>query len=276
MFKNVIQSISGAARLLFGNWRVLLVFLFLYASLLATIYWFIATREANIPQLLLTLVLPLLAPVLFFIIQTMAVNYSSGDAKVSGLVRLSLRGFWKLALITVPVILLAWLIIYLLGKLEPEAPAVARDAVRAVTGSGRSPARAAAQPIQWRDVMLAAAWYLLLGVVLPLTAVHLWIGAARDGIGKTLKRTGRSLIRAFRPSSVLIYAIGALVFAVIPWLLVMNRTSSKSPWVEVGLLGIRLVVAASLLLFGWLVTLGALRLNSPGESVPESSPVNTP
>ena len=276
MFKNVIQSILGAARRLFGNWRMLLVFFLLYAALLATIYWFIATREGNVSQLLLTLILALLAPVLFFIIQTMAVSYPSSDARTSKWVRLSLRDFWKLALMTVPIILLAWLIIYLLGKLEPEAPAAARDAVRAALPASRSAARASAQPIQWREVTLAAARYLLLGVVLPLTAVHLWIGVARDGLGQALKGIGRSLIRAFRPSSVLIYAIGALVFGVIPWLLVVSRTSSKSPWFEVALLGIRLVAAGTLLLFGWLVTIGALRLNSLGESAPDSSPVRTP
>ena len=265
MIKNILKSISGAGRRLFVNWRLLLVFLLFYAALLAAVYGFIATREASVSQLLLTLLLGLLAPVLFFMIQAMAVAYAGEDSKASGLVRLSLRNFWKLALMTVPIILLAWLILYLLGRLEPEAPAAAREIGRVLAPSGRSPARAAAQPIQWREVFVAAARYLLLGVVLPLAAVHLWIGAASDGFGKSLKRIGRTLIRAFRPSSVLIYAGGAVLFAVVPWLLVVTRTSSKSPWFELGLLGVRLVAAAALLLFGWLLTIGALRLNS-GES----------
>ncbi len=265
MFKNIIRSISRATRRLFGNWRLLVAFLLFYAALLVVVYWFIATREGSVTQLLLTFILAVLAPVLFFIIQTMGVRYPRGDEKVWKLVRLSVNSFWKVALMTVPIILLAWLIIYLLGRLAPEASVTAHEAMRPADPASRSAARAAAQSIQWREVLIPATRFLLLGLALPLMAIHLWISVAADGLGKALKGAGRSLITAFRPSSVLIYAIGAVVFAVAPWLLIITRTSSKSPWIEVGLLGLRLAAAGALLLFGWLLTVGALRLNSRDE-----------
>src|SRR5436853_3961178 len=264
MIQKVTRSIAGAARGLFGNWRVLLLFALFYSGLLGTIYWFIATREGSVSQLLLTLLLALLAPVLFFIIQTMAVSYTEAEIKPAVLLRLSLREFGKLALMTAPIVLLAWLIIYLLGKLEPDASGLTRDVAHNVAPPTRPSGRVLTQPVQWRDTILIGARYLFLGVVLPLMAVHLWIGAAGSELVSAVKGAGRSIARAFRPSAVLIYALGALLFGVLPWFLVFTRTSTKSPWLEVSLLGIRLVAAAVLVLVAWLLTVGALRVNSAG------------
>ncbi|MBA3806331.1 MAG: hypothetical protein H0X14_11550, partial [Acidobacteria bacterium] len=122
-----LRATGRAARMLFGNWRALLILLLLYAALNASLYFFIAVREASVWQVLATFLLALIAPVLFFIIQTIGVRYVEDDARTRDLLRWSVRDFWKLLVVTVPVILLAWLIAYLFSKFQVAAPAVVSE-----------------------------------------------------------------------------------------------------------------------------------------------------
>jgi hypothetical protein len=95
-------------------------------------------------------------------------------------------------------------------------------------------------------------------LVLPLAAIHLWIGTARDGLKQTFKSFLRILGRAYAPRSVLIYAIGFVFFAVAPYFLIVTKTPVSNAWLDAGLLVTRLLVAALFSLIGWVVTVGAL------------------
>ena len=77
MYLQSITAIFSAARSLFRNRRALLLILAAYAGLLAAIYLFVSIREATISQLILTLVVVVAAPALFFVLQAVSVSYTS-------------------------------------------------------------------------------------------------------------------------------------------------------------------------------------------------------
>lgn len=258
MLKNVMNSIATATRHLLRNWRAIVVFLGLYLALLAAIYFFVLTREATVLQLLLNLILVIIAPALFFSLQAMSVSYAQGETKLSVLLLQSLRECWKLILISVPILLLAWLIVYLLGKLEINLLGGIRDAARAAAAAPRSPTRTPETPGRWLEITFTTLRFLLLGIALPLAAIHLWIAATREGLGAALKGAGRAIVRAFAPRAVLTYAVGLLIFGVIPYFLIFTRTPVNNWWIDGGLLAVRLALALVLVLFGWIITLGAL------------------
>lgn len=261
MIKRVFSAIGTAARSLVRNWRALTIFLLVYMMLLAAVYSFFAIREASLLQVLLTLALPVAAVVLFFMFQTMGVTYTKSGLTTGSLVRGALHDFWKLMLVTAPLILLGWLIVFLFGQIEIGAAAEVTQATRS-----RQAAPIPRPPTDWRMVVLSSLEYLILCAALPLVAAQLWIATAREGLMQTLKSAGRKLLRAFSPPAVLIYAVGAVVFGLIPYLLVFTKTSSESAWVDLTLLGVRLGLAALFTLFGWVITLGALAEISSGES----------
>jgi len=250
MIKQVMNALTAAVRRLIENWRAVAVFLGLYLALLAVLFLFFTAREATIGQLLLTLVLGVVAPALFFVLQALGVTYVQGETTLSVMLRQAVREFWKLMIISLPVLLLAWLIIFLLSKLQTYVPVAPPPPPGQI-----SPPK---PPTPWQGILLTAFRFLLLYLALPLAAVHLWIATTREGLGAALKGIGRVLARAFTPRAVLIYVLGLVIFGLIPYLLLFARTPAKNPWVEIGLLGARLVLALALILFGWVITLGAL------------------
>jgi hypothetical protein len=258
MLKNVVSAMTTATRRLIGNWRALITFVGLYVALLLVLYLFFTTREASIGQLLLTLLTAIAAPVLFFVLQTLGISYTAREASLGVLLKQSLRQWWRLILISLPLLLLAWLIAYLLGQLELQVPAAMREAARTTVGTSRPPSRDTTLPIQWLGVVVTALRFLLLYLALPLATIHLWIVTAREGLGAAIRGVGRSLARAFAPRAVLIYACGLVVFGVIPYFLIFTKTPVSRWWLEVTLLGARLALALLFILFGWVITLGAL------------------
>ncbi len=255
MFKRTFDAFASGSRNLFRTWRVLITMLFLYLAMLAAVYLFFVTREATIGQLLLSFLLALAAPVLFLIIQTMAARYREGQ-QLWPLFAGSLRDFWKLLVIAVPLIIIAVLAAYLFSKIEPRVPAATvREVARTVPARPVAPK---AQPVQWQSVAITTLEYLLFCLILPLAAIHLWIATARDGLNETLKRSARVLARAFAPQAVITYAIGFVFFAVIPYFLIVTKTPASSAWLDAGLLVARLALAALFSLVGWVVTVGAL------------------
>jgi hypothetical protein len=257
--KRILHAFASALRELFRRWGALIILLVLYLAMLGAIYQFFVTREATVGQLFLSLLFALAAPVLFLIIQTMAARYNQGSPRAWALLGGSLRDFWKLLVISLPLILIAVLAVYLFGKIETSAPAaVVREAVRALPAPPRV-ATPKPQPVHWQSVAITTIEYLLFCLVLPLAAIHLWIGAARDGLKQTFKRSPRILARAFAPQSVVIYAIGFVIFAVVPYFLIVPKTPVSSAWwLDAGLLVARLLLAALFSLIGWVVTVGAL------------------
>jgi hypothetical protein len=231
MFLQAIKAELTAARMLFKSWLTLLLLVVMYGALLFAGYLFVSTREATISQLLMTLGLLLVTPVLFFVFQAVSVNYVA-DSGTTGLVRKSVFGGLQLIVVSVPVIVLTALAFYGLGKIESH------------------------------QTVVVAVRYLLVGVIAPLLAIQLWVAATRDGLRQLLRRVPQAIATAFAPQSVFIYACGILVFAIAPYFLIFHTSQIKRAWLEVSLLVVRLVLSAGLILFGWVATVGTLSLLS--------------
>ena len=75
-----------------------------------------------------------------------------------------------------------------------------------------------------------------------------------EGLGTAIKRIAGLLARAFAPRSVLIYVVGFLVFAVVPYYLLFRTTQTSHAWLELFLLVVRLIAVFALTLFGWVIT----------------------
>jgi hypothetical protein len=264
--KSVLEAFGKASSRFFRNWRALITFIALDAALILALYEFFATREATVLQVIITFLLPVVAVVLFFILQAMGVQYMQDDRNTRTLMKTSLKEFWKLMAVSLPFICLAWLAVYLLGKIHVDAVAAARTVTATHSGSSTP-----SQPIQWEALALSTLQFLVLYIVIPMAAVNMWIASSRDGLGRALKGIGRALANAFKPGSVVIYVAGMLVFGVIPYLLVSMTSHSKNAWVEFGLLVSRLAVAALLSLFGLIVTLGALTVKNQQQQPVASS-----
>ena len=268
--KKLLNPLTSASRELFRRWGALLIMLVLYLAMLGGTYWFFVTREATVGQLVLSLVLALATPLLFLVIQTMSARYNSGNQSGWKLLGGSLRDFWKILVISLPVILIAVLAIYLFSMIETNPAATVKEAARTLPATPR-PVTPKPQPLSWQSVALRTIEYLLFLLVLPLAAIHLWIGSAREGLKKTFKRSHRVLARAFAPQSVVIYLIGFVIFAVIPYFLIVSRTPAGNAWLDIGLLLARLLLAAIFSLVGWVVTVGALANRNEEISSSQSS-----
>jgi hypothetical protein len=229
MFVQALKAELTAIRLLFRNKFTLLLLVMIYGALLGAGYLFVSTREATISQLVLTFVLVVLAPALFFALQAVSVNYVSG-AGARSLVKKIASDSLRLIAVSVPLILITAFAVYGLGKIDSHLTVV--TAVR----------------------------YLLVGVVAPLLTIQLWVTASRDGLGPLLRRAPQTAVKAFAPQSVFIYVCGALIFAIAPYFLISHSNQIERAWLEVSLLVVRLLVSAALILFGWVTTIGTLSL----------------
>src|SRR5207253_9160179 len=123
---------------------------------------------------------------------------------------------------------------------------------------------------------------LLFGVALPLATIHLWIavvvGDVRSlisgGAEAILKRLGNVFARAFAFDSVLTYALGLIVFALIPYAVLFVPISPKGTKTDFAVFSARLVIAFAFTLIGWIVTLTALaKTNTETSSAPSVEPV---
>jgi hypothetical protein len=255
--KRIFKALTSSSRDLLHNWRTLMILLVLYLAMLGAAYQFFVTREATIGQLLLSSLLALAVPILFLVIQTMAARYNQNQQPIS-LIGGALRDFWKLLVIAIPLIIIAVLASYLFSKAGSNAPVTTiREVARAVPAASR-PLAPKPQPVHWQAVAITTLEYLLFFLILPLAAIHLWIATAREGLKRAFKQSARILARAFSPQAVVIYAIGFLFFAVIPYFLVVTRTPAGTAWLDAGLLVVRLLLAVAFSLIGWVATVGAL------------------
>lgn len=270
MLTEIFSSLALALRRVLAGWRALLLQAAVYAALLATIYFFVAVREASVAQVTLTFALALLAPLLFFVLQTMIANgvYASAEARPLALAGSSLKSFWKFILITLPLIALAVLIVYLLAKYQGHlaSGADATSQFRPVqSGRAQQTARAV---INWKAALISTVRYLALGLVLPLMAIQLWLATAREGLAAAGKSIGHLVARAFAPRAILIYMAGFLLFAVIPYFILFRTTQTKYAWLELFLLGLRLFAVFALTLIGWVVTVKAIGLAHEPAHIP--------
>ncbi|HKO60278.1 MAG TPA: hypothetical protein VJV03_03885 [Pyrinomonadaceae bacterium] len=264
MLKTSFQAIVAAARNVFGNWRAVLIAGVVYAALLAALYTFVVVREASMFQVVLTFVLALAAPLLFFWLQSLIVGGIAEEhgRSVGQLLKRSAADLWKIIVVTLPLLALGVLIGYLLMKAQTRWGAPIPDEAPELPRRAAAAARDASRPVDWKIAGLSTLRYLLFGLVLPLAAIHVWLATARDGLVPALKRVGGIIGRAFSPQSVLIYIVGFIVFGVIPYFILFKSTTSTRAWLDVSLLATRLAVVFALTLLGWVITIKALSLSA--------------
>jgi len=243
------------------NVGALIVFAIIYAILLATFFRFIWIREATVWQVLFTYVFMILIPFEFFVFQAAIIDRVR-DQKFRW--RAIVIDAVKFLVATIPILLAGWLLYYLLNKLAIRYPAPALPVLPVTQGPPR------VQPVHWPTLLFATFRFVLLGVALPLASIHVWIAIAggeikslSGGGAKTfLKRIGSALGRAFASESVLIYALGLIIFFVLPYFILVPIFNIKGNKTEFTIFVLRLLLAYLFSLFGWVVTVGALTRSS--------------
>src|SRR5687768_13281091 len=111
--KTTAKTILVTARQMLRHPRSLAIFGVLYAGLLASLYGFVATREATVGQVALTLVFLLLTPASFFLLQA-AIIHHARDRRIGWGVALASAG--KLFVVTLPMIILGIALFVLLNR----------------------------------------------------------------------------------------------------------------------------------------------------------------
>lgn len=259
---SALKTIFAATRRLLRLWRVMAVMAAVYASLLAALFLFVATKEATRWQVMWTLIFAALAPALFFLLQAMIVNYAHGETKAITLLRRSFRDSCRLALSSIPLALLIVLFIYLVNKpssysaLQLPFPRFAQETWPPTPPHPSSISQTA--PLSWSQLALSTLRLLVFAVILPLGAIHLWGATVRDGLLTAIKKLPRNLAHAFAPRSALVYAIGLILFGLIPYFLLFTHTPASNPWVEFSLFVARLLLVFVFTLYGWALTINAL------------------
>ena len=247
-----------------ANPGALLVFGIIYAFLLFASYIFIWIREATISQVLVTYALMILIPIGFFTLQASIINRVL-DQKFRW--RVILIDALKFLAITIPVLLLACLLYYLLNKLSARYPAPV--VVQAAPVKQATPPTTPA--LHWPSLLFATLRFVLVGVAFPLAAIHLWIAVAgsefrshlRQGAKSFLKRIGSALARAFSSDSVLIYGLGLIIFFVLPYVMLVPTFTISGNKTEFAVFVLRLLLAFLFSLIGWTSTLTALARTVP-------------
>ena len=229
MYIKSFSAMFSAMRLLFKSPRVLLLLLVAWAGLLTSVYLFASTREATIPQLLLTLVVVIAAGALFFFLQAVSVTYADGPISV-GRIRRTVTDCLKLILVSLPVLVMTLLALYGLNK------------------------------VQTYITLATMLRYLVIGVVAPMLTIQLWIATTKSGLRDLITSLRGVLTKTVAPQSVFVYACGFLVFAVVPYVLLQVGTNSDRPWLEISVLVVRLAASAVLILLGWVTTVGAISI----------------
>ena len=245
-----------------ANLGALLVFATIYAVLLVASYLFISIREATIWQVLITYALMILIPLGFFTLQASIINRVL-DQKFRW--RVILIDALKFLAVTIPVLLVAWLLYYLLNKISARYPAPVVEVPVDKVAPPTTPA------LHWPSLFFTTLRFVLLGVAFPLATIHLWIAVAggelrtlfRDGMKSFFKRIGSALARAFSSHSVLIYGLGLIIFFVLPYITLIPTFTISGNKTEFAVFGLRLLLAFLFSLVGWASTLTALARTVP-------------
>ena len=269
--KTFLETMKG----LVGSPRALALFAALYALLLGTLYWFIATREATVWQVAITLFGLVLIPAEFVILQA-AILDQTRDSRFRW--RVILIDALKIFVVTIPILIVAYVLWYLLNKWQLHYPAPKAAFVF-------PPAPPNPQPVHWPTLLFGTLRCLLFGIAFPLAMIHKWIEVTRNdlktlfagGAKGILKRIGRGCARAFSSNSVLTYALGLFVFVLIPYALLFVPITIKGNKTEFVVFVLRLVLVFVFTLCGWIVTVGALAKlpcnSAVGEPKPEAKPL---
>jgi hypothetical protein len=254
----------------FANVGALLVFAIIYAFLLVASYIFISIQEATIWQVLLTYLLMVLIPIGFFTLQASIIDRAL-DHKLRW--RVILIDALKFLLVSIPVLLIVWLLYYLLSKISARYPApVAEVLPVSQAGPPTTATPPTTPPLHWPSLIFATLRFVLLGVALPLATIHLWIEVAggrfrtlfSDGAKSVFRRIGSTLARAFSSDSVLIYGLGLILFFVLPYVMLVPTFTINGNKMEFTVFVLRLLLSFLFSLIGWVITLTALARTVPG------------
>ncbi len=240
MFQDIKNALFNAERKLFAHFGTTALALLLYALLLAVVFAFAKIGVSTTTEVILSLlVLPLLGIILFFSLQSLGVSYTRSGVNAAYLLRRALSDCWKLLIVSLPLILLAWLLHYALGK--------------AMGKLSYGPEHG------WHGMTLKWLCLIVFYLALPLMAMHVWIAAVREGVGATFRGYFRHLLRAFAPRSLAVYVLAWIINGLLAYVLLFGfKTQFGGPWVELILLGARMALAALLVFMAWFVALGAL------------------
>ena len=271
-----MKQIIETTRSLLKSRGSLAIFGGLYALLLATLYGFIATREAKVWQVLLTLLFVASAPAIFFLMQAAIINQAR-QGKIEWYQ--ALRDSCKLALLALPLIFAGAGIAYSLNRWQAHFPAphIAPLPLVGASAPGKS---VATLPTHWPTVWFATARALIFVIILPLAMIQLWVDVGRQnllsfirsGARAVVKSLGQTFSRAFAPESVLIYFLGLIVFALIPYVLLFVRAPLGGTWRELGVFSARLALVFGSTLFGWVLTLSTFAQTNDGPLLPGPVP----
>ncbi|HEY6045148.1 MAG TPA: hypothetical protein VIU65_01015 [Pyrinomonadaceae bacterium] len=262
----------GSLKQTVTNLRALLLFVIVYALLLVTFYIFVSTREATVWQVLVTYAFLILIPAEFFVLQAAIID-SARDLTFSWK-RILLHAF-KIFVVTIPVLLVGWVLWFLVNKLAGRWPAPLPPL--ALDAKSVKPA-----PMHWPTLLIATLRFVLFAVALPLAAIHLWIEVTtRDmramfagGAKPFFKRIGDAMSRAFSSESVFTYGLGLIAFALIPYLLLILKINIKGTKTAFAAFIVQIVLAFLFVLFGWIATIATLVRNR--DQSPEARPSLAP
>jgi hypothetical protein len=252
-----------------ANPGALLVFAIIYAVLLVASYLFISIREATVWQVLITYALMILIPIGFFTLQASIINRVL-DHKFRW--RVILIDALKFLAVTIPVLLVVWLLYYLLNKISARYPAPIVEVVPVNLAAPPTTQTPPATPaLHWPSLLFTTLRFVLMGVAFPLATIHLWIAVAggelrglfSDGAKSFFKRIGSALARAFSSHSVLIYGLGLIIFFVLPYITLVPTFTISGNKTEFAVFGLRLLLAFLFSLIGWVSTLSALARTVP-------------
>jgi hypothetical protein len=276
MLKNLVPAIKSAILKLFQHWQITGINLLLFLILLSSFYLFISIGQARIWQVLITLLLTLFIPLLFFLFQTMVVGYVQPERKLFPHLKNAGQKFWKLFVISIPIILLAWLTIYLINRYQVDLSKPIREVARTPQRAQVSPPP---RPREWREIILNTIWYLSLYLVFPLSLIQLWIAANFKGLGRAFKSFPQIFLRTFLPAPLVVYLVGSIFFLFTPLFLIFSTTPIGTWWMDLTVLALRLIVAAIFIFFGWTLTVGILaelNLRADNGSLEAVETVNEP
>ena len=276
----IIKRLLETAKTILTSPKALAIFAVLYAVLLLTLYAFISIREATVSQVMITMFFVVLIPVEFFVLQSAILQHSRAEKFQWGQI---IRDAIKLAVITIPIILLGFGLVYLLNKWQAHHPAPIVANFPITPGPAKPP------PLHLPTVLFATVRFLLLGLVLPLATIHLWIEVAAHnvltsvggGAKGVLQRIGNVFARALAFDSVLIYALGLLVFVLAPYAILFVPIPVKGTKTDFAVFLARLLLVYVFTLIGWIVTVSALartraEASITGPAVPVSTISDTP
>src|SRR5688572_9397616 len=256
MMTSTLKLWFGSLRSTLTNFRAFGIFIALYALLLVSFYFFISTREATVWQVLVTYALLLLLPAEFFVLQAAILEFARAREFV---IKKVLGDALKLAVVTIPVLIIGALLWWLMNKLQLRYPAPPAEIVF-------PPTPPKAPPTHWPTLLITTLRFVLFGVALPLATIHLWIEASvcdvrasfAGGARNVFGTIGRALARAFSPESVFVYGLGLILFVLGPYLILLPRLTFTGTKTAFTLFVVQVIVALLLMLIGWMVTLVTL------------------